>query len=119
MATNQSQAANTQTVNVAKKKNAPKWTPGEEDILVENVRKHPDNLSHAFQITAVRIGRSKPACAQHWYDVVSKGNHTPFFFGSTKGVVRNRKNPKKSSKGATRQTVSIYQKLLKLLGFNW
>ena len=118
MATNQNSAVNSQTNNAAKKK-CLKWTPGEEDILVENVRKHPDNLSHAFQITALAIHRSKPACAQHWYDVVSKGNHTPFFFGSAKSIVRNRKNPKKSAKGATRKSVSIYQKLLNLLGFTW
>lgn len=110
---NQNQAAN------APKKKSIRWTPGEEDVLVENVRKHPDNLSHAFQITATAIGRSKNACTQHWYDVVSKGNHTPFFFGSTKGVVRNRKNPKKSAKGVTRKSVSLYQKLLNLLGFTW
>lgn len=101
------------------KKVAPKWSQSEEDILVDNVRKHPDNLSHAFQLTATQIGRSKTACTQHWYDVVSKGNHTPFFFGSTKGVVRNRKNPKKSATNATKKTESLYQRLLKFLGFTY
>ena len=70
-----------------------KWTEEEDAILLQQVKRCPQNLSRCFLTVSERIGRSKTAVANRWYCTVSKKPDTVCFFtASPKHVSRNRKN---------------------------
>lgn len=44
-----------------------RWTTEEEDILVQAVQAHPQNLSDCFRLVASRLNRTERAVTLHWY----------------------------------------------------
>jgi hypothetical protein len=72
-----------------------RWTPEEDNVLINQIKVHPQNLKRCFELVAEDLDRSPSAVANHWYTVVSKkkgveflcfGTVTPQYFS------KNRKN---------------------------
>lgn len=73
----------------------PRWTPGEEDILIDEIGKNPTNLKASFFAASEIIGRTPGAISGHYYQkmvgnpdvmaVLTVGRHS---------VVQNRKRLK-------------------------
>lgn len=70
-----------------------KWTEEEDSILLQQVKRQPQNLRRSFLAVSERTGRSQQAVSNRWYTVVSKKpDSVCFFTASPKHVSRNRKN---------------------------
>lgn len=71
-----------------------RWTPEEDEKLLNQVRVFPQNLKRCFILVAEDIDRSPSAVAAHWYSKLSKGynNGLCFFTASSRHVSPNRKN---------------------------
>ena len=89
-----------------------RWTSAEDTQVVDQVRKSPTNLTHAFKEAARVTGRTVGACTIRWYTVLSKDkNNACFITVSSKHKALNRKNGK-----GTTCNQSLFTKVLKLLG---
>ena len=89
-----------------------KWTSTEDTQVVDQVRKSPTNLKHAFKEAARVTGRSEIACSNRWYTVLSKDKSNACFITvSGKHKSLNRKNGQ-----GTACNKSLFTKVLKLLG---
>lgn len=89
-----------------------RWTSTEDTQVVDQVRKSPTNLMHAFKEAARVTGRSVGACSNRWYTVLSKDkNNACFITVSGKHQSLNRKNGK-----GTACNKSLFTRVLKLLG---
>ena len=89
-----------------------RWSATEDSIVVDQVRKSPTNLKHAFKEAARVTGRSEVACSQRWYTVLSKDKSNACFItvsGQHKSL--NRKNGT-----GTSCTNNLFTRVLKLLG---
>lgn len=90
-----------------------KWTQEEENLLIDQIRVFPQNLSKCFITVAQETNRTKLAVANHWYTVTSKSPQARCFFtASPKHMSMNRKNGM-----GTPITQSIWVRLLRVLGF--
>ncbi len=88
-----------------------KWTEEEDELLLQQVKNNPQNLSRCFLSVAQNIDRSQGAVANHWYQVVSKRPDTMCFFtASSKHFSRNRKNGK-----GVEINRSIWQRFLNII----
>lgn len=92
---------------------AKRWTPAEEDQLINAVRLHPNNLAKCFISVASDINRTPSAVAGHWYTKASKRKDVLCFFtASSSHLSRNRKN------GAGESIKeSMWKRFLKIIGF--
>lgn len=89
-----------------------RWTSTEDTQVVDQVRKSPTNLRHAFKEAARVTGRSEAACSNRWYTVLSKDKSNACFITvSGKHQSLNRKNGT-----GTKCNKSLFTKILKLLG---
>ena len=89
-----------------------RWTSTEDTQVVDQVRKSPTNLKHAFKEAARVTGRSETACSNRWYTVLSKDKSNACFITiSGKHQSLNRKNGT-----GTKCNKSLFTKILKLLG---
>ena len=89
-----------------------RWTSTEDTQVVDQVRKSPTNLKHAFKEAARVTGRSETACSNRWYTVLSKDKSNACFItvsGQHKSL--NRKNGT-----GTSCTNNLFTRVLKLLG---
>lgn len=91
-----------------------KWTKQEEDRLIANVKKSPNNLRAAFEQTSKEIQRGPKAVSIHWYQVVSKQNHALLLTCSGSHISINRKN----GKGQPLK-LSLYKRILGFLGLSY
>ena len=88
-----------------------KWTVEEDNILLQKVKEHPQNLSKCFVAVAERLDRSKYAVANHWYTQLSKRpDATCFFTASSKHLSKNRKNGE-----GVQINRSIWQRLMQII----
>lgn len=71
-----------------------RWSSEEEQTLIDQIKKSPNNIQEACRRTAAIIGRSVGACVFHWYDSLSKKNTTEVCFMTIgyQTVNKNRKN---------------------------
>ena len=89
-----------------------RWTAKEDTIVVSAVKESPTNLIAAFVEASKKIDRTKGACSNRWYTVLSKDKANACFITvSSKHQSLNRKN----SKGVP-CTTSMFSRILKLLG---
>ena len=89
-----------------------KWTPEEEQVLVNQVRAFPQNMSKCFHIVAETIDRTPLAVSNHWYTKTSKNpENLCFFTASPVHVSKNRKNGM-----GEESTQSVWRRLLRILG---
>lgn len=89
-----------------------RWSKEEEQVLIDQVSRHADNISIAM-VSAARItGRTVHACTNYWYRTLSKKEdaNIAFMCVSSKLTLRNRKqgNTSKNNK-------SIWNKIKRLL----
>lgn len=52
---------NSQSVHVRK------WTPEDEDVVIDEIGKNPTNMKACFLAASAIIGRSPSAITSHWY----------------------------------------------------
>ena len=104
--------------NTSKNHKYRKWTKGENDLLVRQVRAFPGNLSKCFLMVAESTGRSPKAVMAHWYKVVSKDPNTEVCYGflTQREFAKNRKGLPKN--GGMPHSTNIFKRILKVLGFN-
>lgn len=89
--TRRTRTDNVPTIN---RRSAPKWTPEEEDILIDEIGKNPTNLAACFLACSRVINRSAGACSSHWYTkMVNSENPALLTIGRT-SVIKNRKRLK-------------------------
>lgn len=48
-----------------------KWTPEEDEILVQAIKANPHNKAKAFREVSKKIGRSDKCCSNRWYQALS------------------------------------------------
>lgn len=94
----------------------PRWTNDEEQVVIAKVRQHPNNLKQAFREASEEIGRTEYAITRQWY-VKIRHSETVFMTVGPKTINRNTKNIYQGSSNNTeRANVSIWRRILKLLG---
>lgn len=98
----------------AKKANRQKpkrWNDEEDQLLLRQIDAFPHNLSKCFAIVAEQTGRTKAACASHWYTSLSKDPDVwKFVTLSAHHCSRNRKNGI-----GVESDSSIWNKILKIV----
>ena len=103
---------NIKSTVILKMKEKKRWSATEDSIVVDQVRKSPTNLKHAFREAARVTGRSEHACRIRWYTILSKDKkNVCFIIKISKQKTLNRKNRK-----GTACTQNLFTKILKLLG---
>ena len=88
-----------------------RWTNEEEQVLIDQVRINPSNLSRAFRNASNITGRSPHSCEQRWY---TKVRHSETVF-MTIGA-RNMSVNSKVNNNPQPVSVPIWRRILKLLG---
>lgn len=88
-----------------------RWTNEEEQVLIDQVRLNPSNLSRAFKNTSNIIGRSPHSCEQRWYTKV-RHSETVFMTIGANAMSVNSKN----SDNTQSVSVPIWRRILRLLG---
>ena len=88
-----------------------RWTSEEEQVLIDQVRINPSNLSRAFRNASNITGRSPHSCEQRWYGKV-RHSETVFMTIGANTMNVNSKN------GVNTQPVRlpIWRRILTLLG---
>lgn len=88
-----------------------RWTNEEEQVLISQVRKSPNNLAKAFRATSEITGRSTHSIGQRWYSKV-RYSETVFMTIGAKNMSVNSKN----SANSQPVKLPIWRRILKLLG---
>lgn len=88
-----------------------RWSSDEEQVLIDQVRINPGNLSRAFRNTSNITGRSTHSIEQRWY---GKVRHSETVF-MTIGA-RNMSVNSKVSSNPQPVRLPIWRRILKLLG---
>lgn len=91
-----------------------RYSAKEDRIILNEIKKSPENLIKAFQNASDKIGRTPRAIKQRWYCVISKDDGigaVTFMTLSSKKVLTNRKN----SCNQVPKKVTFWSKLIKFL----
>lgn len=88
-----------------------RWTSEEEQVLIDQVRINPSNLSRAFRNASQIIERDWRSIGQHWYHKV-RHSETVFMTIGTNAMSVNSKN----SDNTQPVSVPIWRRILRLLG---
>lgn len=94
-----------------------KWTPEEEEILLDEIGRNPINLRMCFIAASIKIHRTPNACASHWYAYLSQSNEVAKTGLITIGrhiAVRNKKRFKRGMR-MERVPQGVFRHLLTLL----
>lgn len=88
-----------------------RWSNEEEQVLIDQVRQNPSNLSRAFRATSDELGKSYYAVKMQWYNR-TRHSETIFMTIGANNMNVNSKN------GDNTQPVKlpIWRRVLKLLG---
>ena len=93
------------------RRRARRWTPEEDECLLQQVRRLPQNLSRCFIFVSQEIDRTPTACAARWYTVLSKdAANAVFLTVSAQHKSLNRKNGE-----GTPSSMSLFRRILRLL----
>lgn len=93
-----------------------RWTDKEEQVLISQVQQSPNNLSKAFKATGKLLRRSERSVTLHWYNN-TRHNNTVFMTVGPKTRSVNTKNTIHGKYDNTeRVQLSIWRRILKLLG---
>lgn len=69
-----------------------RYTPREDKLIRETIKKHPENLQECFRTLATQLNRSPKAIHVRWYAVLSKETTPCFMLQSGYKTLKNRKN---------------------------
>lgn len=76
-----------------KSKKSLRWTDAEDQIVFNEIKNSPFNLSKCFIIAGAKINRTPLAVEMRWYTSISKNpQYKGFFTVSSKHLSMNRKN---------------------------
>lgn len=94
-----------------------KWTPEEEEVLLDEIGRNPINLRMCFVAASTRIHRTPNACASHWYTCLSQSNDKRKTGITTIGRHIAVRNKKRFKEGMRMESVheGIFNHLLDLL----
>jgi len=87
------------------------WSNEEEQVLVDQVRQNPNNLSRAFRATSDELGKSYYAVKQQWYNR-TRHSEAVFMTIGANAMSVNAKN----SDNTQPVSVPIWRRILNLLG---
>lgn len=95
-----------------------RWTAEEDRVLIDQVKRHANNLEDGFREAARLLNRTKNACRYRWYYSTVHNPETNICFATigyrTKNV--NRKIvSKKTSDNTERNSYHWWRSILKLL----
>ena len=97
----------------------PKWTPAEDEILLDAIGRNPTNLKASFFAASTELPlRSAGACAQRWYSTLSKDpNVVGKITLGRHAVVRNktRLTPQNEETYKVSLFVKIWDKIVKFI----
>lgn len=102
-----------------------KWTPEEDEILVQAIKANPHNLCECFKEVAPKVGRTWRAVSVHWYTTLANPEHkkyigTAFLIIGKKSYNPIRKNAFTaigySTTVKTSKKLGLWSKVKKLLG---
>lgn len=89
-----------------------RWTEDEEKVILAQVKANPQNLTRAFKLAAIKLGRTESSCSKHWYEALSKKDtNTCFLLLSKSRYKKNRKN----SNTVEKTKVSKWKRILRIL----
>lgn len=71
-----------------------RWSPEDEQTLIDQIKKSPNNIRKACRSTALLVNKSADACKVHWYQSLSKRKTTETIFMTVghQTMNKNRKN---------------------------
>ena len=82
-----------------KKKTRTIWTPHEEDVVREYVKKYSENINYALFLAAEELGKTHKAVINRWYNILKhqrcKKGMVFMLFSGFKNLI-NIKNQKKN-----------------------
>lgn len=88
-----------------------RWTSEEEQVLIDQVRINPSNLSRAFRNTSNITGRSPHSCEQRWYGKVRHYEAVFMTIGANTMSINS-----KNSDNTQPVRLPIWRRILNLLG---
>lgn len=101
------------------RQSAPKWTAAEEEIILDEIGKSPNNLRVALLAAAERLPvRTYYGCANHWYSKMANRDDVlgKLIVGRTV-TVRNktRLKPEQEVTHKTQHPMGLWKRIVKLL----
>ena len=92
-----------------------RWTNEEEQVLIDQVRLNPSNLSRAFLHTSAIIGRTPNTIKVRWYSKVRHSEPVFMTVSSNNTVTTNQKNVFYGTNDNVEDAPSIWERLLGFL----
>ena len=92
-----------------------RWTSEEEQVLIDQVRINPSNLSRAFRNASNITGRSPHSCEQRWYGKVRHSEAVFMTVGANNTISTNQKNVFHGTTDNTQNRQSIWERFLGFL----
>ncbi|MCA9381624.1 Myb-like DNA-binding domain-containing protein [Candidatus Dojkabacteria bacterium] len=89
-----------------------KFTSEEDNIIINNIKKYPNNLSFSFEVSSKTLtNRSVDSISLRYYKNLKK-NHKIFGVGSSLGIVINTKNTVRPPDKTVKQLViELFKKM--------
>lgn len=91
------------------------WSNEEEQVLVDQVRQNPNNLSRAFRATSDELGKSYYAVKQQWYNRTRHSETVFMTISANNTISTNQKNVYNGTSDNTQNNPSIWERLLRFL----
>ena len=92
-----------------------RWTNEEEQVLIDQVRLNPSNLSRAFLHTSAIIGRTPNTIKVRWYSKVKHSEPVFMTVSSNNTVTTNQKNVFYGTNDNVEDAPSIWERFLGFL----
>ena len=92
-----------------------RWTNEEEQVLIDQVRLNPSNLSRAFLHTSTIIGRTPNTIRIRWYSKVRHSEPVFMTVSSNNTVTTNQKNVFHGTNDNVEDAPSIWERFLGFL----
>ena len=93
------------------------YTKEEDNIILEEVKKRPENISKAFIAISKKINRTVPGIRQHYYHYLIKNpRNKMFFIASPHKKLANYKVKRKGMKAVPKKnSLSKWQRIIAIL----
>lgn len=92
-----------------------RWSNEEEQVLIDQVRQNPGNLSRAFRATSNELGKSYYAVKMQWYNRTRHSETIFMTVGANNTISTNQKNVFQGTIDNTQNSPSIWERFLGFL----